>query len=347
MEPSSPPVVEVHESSQLTLITPELITATPDGSTNNKPLSSSMSRGGSSVREGLFGLGCGLMYGMSSALLGHPIDTIKTKMQSQLAYAKGGMIHTMTSIVRNEGFFALYKGLLPPLLGSSIFRSVQFGVYSAVYTKMGDFDYFRREIPMTGGLETRVIFSGIVASTARSFIECPLEYIKVRKQVGESWQFSSLFQGFKVTWMRTMGLMITFFVLTDSLDRHATELVSQPVVGPFVRGAVCSTAGWTVVWPFETVKSQIQAGTPGPNTVWKRLVFVANTGGVGGLFRGFVPGCTRSLVANGASMVMFHQCQDLRMKYLEGQREPKQYVPAPSPVVMAVQGDLTPNNDES
>lgn len=36
------------------------------------------------LKEGLFGLGCGVLYGLTSPIIGHPLDTIKTKMQAQV-----------------------------------------------------------------------------------------------------------------------------------------------------------------------------------------------------------------------------------------------------------------------
>ena len=42
-----------------------------------------------------------------------------------------------------------------------------------------DVKIWRTEIPFSGGLQTRVILGGIVASTARAIIETPLEYAKV------------------------------------------------------------------------------------------------------------------------------------------------------------------------
>jgi len=38
---------------------------------------------GGGLKEGLFGLGCGVLYGITSPLVGQPLDTIKTKMQAQ------------------------------------------------------------------------------------------------------------------------------------------------------------------------------------------------------------------------------------------------------------------------
>ena len=81
---------------------------------------------------------------------------------------------------------------------------------------------------------------------------------------------------------------------------------------PRVAGGVGSTLGWAVIWPFETLKNQIQANAAGPKTIFKRLVWVAREQGVSGLYRGFLPGGSRSLIANGASMLMFEWCQGLR-----------------------------------
>lgn len=278
---------------------------------------------GSGLREGLFGFGCGVLYGMTSPLIGHPFDTVKTKMQAQEGYRTGGMMRTFATVIKNEGFFALYKGLLPPLIGSGIFRSVQFGVYNSSWAILRDWSFGRKEIPGTGGLEVRVVAAGLVASTARTVIETPLELIKVRRQMGQAWKFNELYRGFNVTWIRTCGLMCTFFILVDSGVRHLPNLINAPYVGPFLKGGLCSTISWWLIWPFETLKSQVQGNTPGPKGIFSRLAFVAQTGGLAGLFRGIVPGSTRSLLANGCSMIVFTQCQSLRHHFIGDEQPPE------------------------
>lgn len=37
-------------------------------------------------KEGLISLVCGFMFGATNALVGHPFDTIKTKMQAEHDY---------------------------------------------------------------------------------------------------------------------------------------------------------------------------------------------------------------------------------------------------------------------
>jgi hypothetical protein len=91
--------------------------------------------------EGAFGLGCGFLFGAASALVGQPLDSVKTKMQAQGVYSQMGMVKTFQHVVRTEGTIGLFRGLMPPLIGSSIFRSVQFGVYNYAWYPLALF-YF-------------------------------------------------------------------------------------------------------------------------------------------------------------------------------------------------------------
>jgi solute carrier family 25 (mitochondrial carnitine/acylcarnitine transporter), member 20/29 len=166
------------------------------------------------------------------------------------------MVRTFKDVIRREGFMALYKGLIPPLVGSTIFRSIQFGVYNAAYTFMKDWEPARSHIPFSAGVEWRVILAGICSSSARSVIETPLEVIKIRRQLNQPWTFRSLYTGFWITWMRTTGLMCTFFLLVDTgyvfkilheyhfvtdvlilsvRVRHFPEIINAPLYGPFIK----------------------------------------------------------------------------------------------------------------
>eukprot|EP00455_Lapot_gusevi_P008708 TRINITY_DN1381_c0_g1_i3.p1 TRINITY_DN1381_c0_g1~~TRINITY_DN1381_c0_g1_i3.p1 ORF type:complete len:300 (+),score=67.79 TRINITY_DN1381_c0_g1_i3:55-954(+) len=282
----------------------------------NQPPKGALMLGGNHTKELLFGLGCGLTYGMTSAIVGQPLDSVKTKMQTQGNYRQGGMLRTFVAVVRCEGLVGLYRGILPPLFGSSIFRSVQFGAYNWSWAWLGQHaPSTAHPVPFTGGIEYRVFAAGLVSSTARSIIEAPLELIKVRQMTNQPWNIRSLYSGFGVTFLRTWGLMGTFFVLVDSAVRHFPELINTPGVGSFIKGGVCSTLAWTLVWPFELMKNQIQANTPGPSSIPARLVHIAKQHGVRGLYRGFLPGALRALIANAASMSVFDYCQQARQRY--------------------------------
>ena len=150
-----------------------------------------------------------------------------------------------------------------------------------------------------------------------------MEFIKVRQQTGQPWllggggglaaELRNLYTGFGATWLRTVGLMGTFFCLVDSLERHAPQTIAIPLFGPFLKGGVCATLGWIVVWPLENLRTQIQARAPGvpdgAGVLERARHVLRERGGVPGLFRGIGPGLTRSMLANGTSMLVFDQCQ--------------------------------------
>lgn len=83
-----------------------------------------------------------------------------------------------------EGWLGFYRGWVPPFIGSTIFRSAQFTVYEAFFTGTENNEGMKKTIPGTSGLQWRVFFGGIAASSARACIECPFEYAKVKGQTG-------------------------------------------------------------------------------------------------------------------------------------------------------------------
>ena len=54
----------------------------------------------------------GVLYGTTSVAIGHPLDTIKTKMQAQKGFETGGMIKTLTKTLRTQGVIGLYRLVL-------------------------------------------------------------------------------------------------------------------------------------------------------------------------------------------------------------------------------------------
>ena len=90
-------------------------------------------------------------------------------------------------------------------------------------------------------------------------------YMKLISLIQYSWTNVAYFvcsslQGFGVTWVRTLGLMTTYFMLVDSGRRHFPDLFSRPAVGPFLTSGIAATLAWWIVWPFEYMKAQVQSG---------------------------------------------------------------------------------------
>ena len=51
----------------------------------------------------------GVLYGTTSVAVGHPFDTIKTKMQAQRGFESEGMVRSFVKTVKTRGIRGLYR----------------------------------------------------------------------------------------------------------------------------------------------------------------------------------------------------------------------------------------------
>jgi solute carrier family 25 (mitochondrial carnitine/acylcarnitine transporter), member 20/29 len=104
-------------------------------------------------KEGLYSLITGFLFGATNSFVGHPFDTIKTKMQAQRDFiGKMGYIDSIKLVYRNDGLIGFYRGVIPPLAGGVIYRSLQMSGYETMYAKCEHHDNMKKTIPFTGGI---------------------------------------------------------------------------------------------------------------------------------------------------------------------------------------------------
>jgi len=77
------------------------------------------------LRDYLLATVGGVLYGGTNTLVGHPLDTIKTKMQAQSGHmGQVTLSESIKQVWRNDGPLGFYKGWMPNFTGSVIFRSI-------------------------------------------------------------------------------------------------------------------------------------------------------------------------------------------------------------------------------
>lgn len=261
----------------------------------------------------------GVAYGVINTIVGHPMDTVKTNMQIEPSYKGKNMIQSIFQLKKNNGLLGFYKGVTSPLLGSIFFRSLQFSVFEAVYTYLGEkkSNFYDYKIPFTFGLQVKVILGGIASGTARAVVECPFEYSKVNLQIGQSWELRKMFQGFKSLFIRDTGLMTFAFILMDSFRRN-TNAFNHPVSTFFMQGFI-GAISFILIWPLEIAKNQIQGMKNASKENTKILQILKlrykEYGFAQGLYRGILPGVTSIFLRNGASMIGMVQVQKMLTKY--------------------------------
>ncbi len=266
-------------------------------------------RSESVLKEYGIATGIGALYGATNTLVGHPFDTVKTKMQAQAGY-RGNMFATMRQILSTEGALGFYHGCIPPMWGSAIYRSAQFAVYDLLYNKGETVPALRQKVDPFGvgcEMEARVPLAGFVGATSRTVLESPIEYAKVKGQTGQAWKLREVYQGAGLQWARTGPMMTLYFCLFDAGKRAG---YTKTTLGQFICSGGSALIGFWIVWPFETLKNQAQAGMPG--TIAEKI---RNMGGITGLYRGIVPGSLSVFLRNGAAMIVMQQANKLITKW--------------------------------
>ncbi|CAB3396453.1 unnamed protein product [Caenorhabditis bovis] len=120
----------------------------------------------------------GMLGGAAGVLAGHPLDTVKVRLQTQHMTVGGpapqyrGTWHCFSKIVKKEGFKGLYKGLSSPLASLSGINAIVFGVHGSAC----------REFKNPDSLEAH-FFAGAAAGVAQSVVAAPTERIKLLLQI--------------------------------------------------------------------------------------------------------------------------------------------------------------------
>lgn len=237
----------------------------------------------------------GFAYGSTTVLVGQPLDTIKTRMQ---ALGTTSSIETAKAIFTQDGIKGLYRGGFVLVLGGSLIRSAQFGVYETLLSQQRlVYGKTENKDKILGYFDPQVLLAGFFGGAGRGFVEGPFEYIKTRRQMESNWRARELFSGAGATIFRNSFLFSSFVMYMD--------LGAQLVPGglsPFWSGAICSNLAWLTVWPLDVVKSQMQSGLHNDRSL---LSLISTNIRSGAAYKGLLPGLARSFVANGCSMVVY------------------------------------------
>ena len=127
-------------------------------------------------------LTAGTMAGIAQLLVGHPFDTVKVKLQSQMAEMSNqppnytGAFDAIKKIMASEGPKGLYRGLSAPLAAVALFNAV-------LFTARGQMEalLLHNKKPHTT-LSVRQQMMAGVAGVAVSFVACPTGLVKCRLQ---------------------------------------------------------------------------------------------------------------------------------------------------------------------
>lgn len=180
----------------------------------------------------------GCVGGLFATTICYPIDTIKTNVQSSSKYSLIGDI-------KSNGPKTLYRGMISPLSGIMLEKSLLFGVYNNIKGYgLG---------PTTSGF-----LSGIIAT----MVVTPFELIKVNSQTrkissAEALKYIlknhgiiGLGRGWTATWFREVPGYAIYF---PAYEYFSSLGYPTPLVG-----ALTGVSSWIVIYPSDPIKTHMQ-----------------------------------------------------------------------------------------
>jgi solute carrier family 25 carnitine/acylcarnitine transporter 20/29 len=230
----------------------------------------------------------GAAYGLAAVVVSQPFDTVKTKQQAEPRFQQAGLVRTALHTIRDGGPVALYSGFVAAAAGSMLFRAVPFAAYGFSSVQLRQRSAWWESHPVA-----LACVAGSTGGMLRSLLECPLEVVKVRRQVGLQWRWSGLYQGLPVTTARNTSVIGLFWGILEASRHWRESLTDSPTLRSFLAGGGCSTVAWLVVFPLDVLKSRAQAP--------QRAVLC------GGLYAGLGAGLLRTICANGLAMIIYDE----------------------------------------
>ncbi|KAL4296114.1 hypothetical protein GQ457_12G000940 [Hibiscus cannabinus] len=245
----------------------------------------------------------GAFAGIFVSLCLHPIDTVKTVIQSCNAEQKS-IFYIGRSIISERGLTGLYRGFDSNIASSAPISALYTFSYESVKGALLPLlpkEYHSLAHCMAGGC----------ASIATSFIFTPSERIKQQMQVGVHYQncwkalveiikrggLPSLYTGWGAVLCRNVPHSIIKFYTYESLKQIMLTSSQSPAQSNTLQTLVCGAlAGSTAAFfttPFDVVKTRLQTQIPGSlsryNNVYHALQDIWMHEGLKGVYRGLVP----------------------------------------------------------
>ncbi|KAM5301791.1 solute carrier family 25 member 48 isoform 1-T1 [Glossophaga mutica] len=122
----------------------------------------------------------GWIGGAASVVVGHPLDTVKTRLQAGVGY--GNTLSCIRTVYRKESVFGFFKGMSFPLASIAVYNSVVFGVFSNTQRFLSQ--HQSRE-PEAGPPHTlsNLLLASMVAGVVSVGLGTPVDLIKIRLQM--------------------------------------------------------------------------------------------------------------------------------------------------------------------
>jgi len=260
----------------------------------------------------------GGIAGSASVVLGHPLDTIKVRIQT--SGSSYGCIGSIPS---------LFRGMGAPLSSAVVVNAMifsSFGFSSRLWEE--SFDSKSKELELS-----KSIICGGFAGLVQSIVVCPMEHLKCRLQLTSGPTYSGplhvmsdvfktsgirgLYRGWCSTLWREVpgfGLYFGFYDYTkngiNSLVRYNDPSHDHSWVTSAFAGGISGALSWLFVYPMDIIKTKIQtapvqSSNPTESRIWYVGRSIVRKNGWRCLFNGVGIAILRAFPVNAIIFPMY------------------------------------------
>ena len=282
----------------------------------------------------------GFSAGVVGTLIGYPLDTVKTTMQSQAAHgtthtpsssSSSSMFRTFKHIYRKDGIPGFFRGVASPLLALTLLNTLNFSSY-ATFRAILIADVEKEKNPRS--FQPMFFVAGAMAGPLASVISTPFELIKIQMQISKKYKNSmeasykicrqeginAIFRGHGVNTMREMMFLGTYFFVYEHSRGTFASLLPSSLAIP-ISGGISGAIGWFISFPLDCVKANIQGtdlSVPKPNSAINVAKSILDAKGVKGLYSGIVPSISRAFLVSASRFTVYEYVYWLASNSLSG-----------------------------
>ncbi|KAL3837138.1 hypothetical protein ACJMK2_022516 [Sinanodonta woodiana] len=237
------------------------------------------------VLESAYRFGLGAIAGAVGATAVYPIDLVKTRLQNQRLGTVGELryknsIDCFKKVLRFEGFFGLYRGLAPQLVGVAPEKAIKLTVNDFVRDKFMKKDG-------TIALWAECVAGGCAGASQVMFTN-PLEIVKIRLQVAgeivgktrvsaisviKDLGFMGLYKGSRACFLRDIPFSAIYFPAYANMKKLFADENGYNSPGSLFVAATCAGAPAAAIpTPADVIKTRLQVQARKGQTTYNGVI---------------------------------------------------------------------------
>ena len=220
--------------------------------------------------------------GVITTAIGHPLDTIKVHLQTNLSLTSTS--DAAKSLIRDR---ALYRGILAPLANAIAMNTVMFSVFYSIKNCIGE-----------NSLQSAML-AGMVSGCATACISTPTDFVKIQAQLkgSKTWDvltstsLTHLFRGHLANLGRESVFTVVYLGFYDQLHPKGFWQIAAA-------SSLTGGLAWIISYPFDTMKTVIQSSST--------LTYKQAIRKIGGhYYRGCLASTGRAVLVTSLRMIVY------------------------------------------